>query len=699
MQRGDASPGARSGPAGRPEPTRLRSRQSGARAGASVGELPELLAFAIGAAVPCYLALDDGGFDVVVRQEFAVAIWWLLALGFVLGFLPRHRFPRGAGMAVAGFAVLAGVMTISLTWTASDGRTVAELARLTGYAGVVVAAWSLLGRRTSVAAAAGLATGALAICAIAVASRLVPGSFPSDPLERAIGSERLSHPFGYWNGLAAWAAMAVAMALAWSVDGRDWRVRAAFLAAAPVAVTAVYLTYSRGGVLALALGVAIVIALSRNRQRAAVHALALIGSSVTVMLVIRSQPAIADGSGSDGASAVILALCAAVAVGWGVARATRGLGRRSATEAFPGGESGTRVRRRSASDRVRVRRRWAIAAAVTAAVALLALATGAGSALLDEFDRGDAEIAPSSDPSQRLTSTAGNRPAYWDAALDAAGSQPVRGIGAGTFGFWWAMHGDHHELVADAHSLYVEALAETGIVGLVGLCLALAGLGLAAIRGRAAALSRAPAPATAMLAAFGVYVAIAAIDWFWELTAVTVLGLAAGAVASMTGAEHRPGQPRVRRGRAGAPALAIAGVAVVAGAVQVPGIVATERSRASDSQLEVGDAVEAAALADDAVAAAPWEAEPYAVRARAQLALGALPDARADAEAAVTREPLEADRQLLVAEIELRLGDADAAEAALNRALELSPRSTRLGRPDVGRMFERIARLRGAVGN
>jgi hypothetical protein len=86
--------------------------------------------------------------------------------------------------------------------------------------------------------------------------------------------------------------------------------------------------------------------------------------------------------------------------------------------------------------------------------------------------------------------------------------------------------------VRDAHSLYLETLAELGLLGLALLGLALAPPLLAAFRGASAA-------------AAGGYVAFlvhAGLDWDWELPAVTLAGLLCGAAlialanAQVTGA-------------------------------------------------------------------------------------------------------------------------------------------------------------------
>ena len=64
------------------------------------------VAFLVPAAVIVGLALDGGAFDVVVRGEWGLAIWWVLALGIAVGFL--RAATRGACAAlVAALGALA----------------------------------------------------------------------------------------------------------------------------------------------------------------------------------------------------------------------------------------------------------------------------------------------------------------------------------------------------------------------------------------------------------------------------------------------------------------------------------------------------------------------------------------------------------------------------------------------------------------
>ena len=55
---------------------------------------------------------------------------------------------------------------------------------------------------------------------------------------------------------------------------------------------------------------------------------------------------------------------------------------------------------------------------------------------------------------------------YWKVAIDATSGHLLAGNGGGTFQLLWDPRAPYYSPVENAHSLYVETLAETGVVGL-----------------------------------------------------------------------------------------------------------------------------------------------------------------------------------------------------------------------------------------
>lgn len=610
--------------------------------------LERTIVFLVALAAPVYLALRSDGYDIVVRQEFGIVLWWSLALAFAFGFLPRARLRPGARLPLVALAGLIAWTALSLIWTQSQERTFEELARTMNLAGVVVLAWTGLSARTWKSAAAGLSVAALAIPAVAVASRLDPGAFPVGVLSSL---DRLSYPLGYWNAVGAWSAMAIAIGLALSAHLSRPALRAGALAAVPIAGTAIYLTYSRSGLIGAVIAVVAVVALAGNRWTAAVHALAAGIATGAVVLVVHSQDEIAHATGSAGGALVALALLVACALCGAIAE----------------------VSRRRGLDLVRLPTRWGRAAALGCASLAVVGGIAFGPRVVahagDEFSSGSYP-ATKGDPATRLVSLeGGSRYQVWSSALGAFSSKPVTGIGPGTFEFWWDRDVPGGEPLRDAHSLYLETLAELGLPGFALLAALIAGLLAAAAQARRRARGRTGVAATtALMAAFVVYLFHAGVDWMWESTGITVLALAAICVAGSSPQAIRSRGRRLSRAR-----LAIVALAVVAGAIQIPGLVSTGRVRASATALSEGRLGAAGGLASQAVAAEPWAATPYAERALDEFAEGRLGAARKDTREAIAREPTDWRHRMLLARIEIEAGNQRAALRAAHQLRRLRP--------------------------
>ena len=112
----------------------------------------------------------------------------------------------------------------------------------------------------------------------------------------------------------------------------------------------------------------------------------------------------------------------------------------------------------------------------------------------------------------------GDRVSFWRAARHIGAAHPLGGAGAGTFHVEYASFPPAH----DAHSLYLQAFAELGVVGLV-LAVAIVAFPLAV------AIRRGLAAPAAGLAVFALH---AGVDWDWQLPVVAVAGLALIAAAT-----------------------------------------------------------------------------------------------------------------------------------------------------------------------
>jgi O-antigen ligase len=159
------------------------------------------------------------------------------------------------------------------------------------------------------------------------------------------------------------------------------------------------------------------------------------------------------------------------------------------------------------------------------------VAVGAAVVLLAARDRGHPAAAGAAS-AQRLQSVESNRYDYWSVALEHGfGADPLKGIGAGGFAVIWLEYRHVPERAKVAHSLYVETLAELGIVGFAFLSLFLAGVAIAAARAWRVAPARAAGPAAALV----VWATHSAVDWDWEMPALTLLAIVLAGMLVATG--------------------------------------------------------------------------------------------------------------------------------------------------------------------
>lgn len=617
--------------------------------------LPAAAAFVLVAAAVLVAALEKGAYDVVTRQEGGVLVWWFLALALAAGVLPRTRPGRAGALAIAALAAMAVWAALGLAWTSSAERTYLEIARVVVHLGVLVLAATALGPSSWRAAVAGAATGAAAVCAFAVLSRLDPGTFGADTAADAFGINRLSRPLGYWNALGAWAGMTAALGLGLGAHARHPLARGAATAIVPLAVTTSYLTYSRASIGGTLLGALVLLVVSRNRWTVALHAAAGLIAGALVVLTTRGHTEVAEGIGTAGAGTIGAVLLAAMLGAAAVAVAT-GL---------------------AGSDRLRMPHtagRVAGIASVVLVVGAVAIGIAANADdIRDSLTTLPANATATADPAARLTNLNGTRPQIWEVAADQFSAQPLTGSGPGTFEFVWSQSDKASEFVKDAHSLYLETLSEQGVPGFLLLLAFVGGIAWAAIRALRAFPDGpergAAAAATAALAAF---LFGAGLDWLWEATAVTVLALLLlGALIAATGSPA----PRLRM----PVRLGLGLAALLAGLALVPGIVAVSEVRRSQDAVDDGNRAAALRHATRAVEAEPWAATPYVQRALVLEGQGRLKAAAVDLRRAVDREPENWRQQLLLARVETERGRLRAALDAYDRAQQLRPSSTFVG--------------------
>jgi O-Antigen ligase len=433
---------------------------------------------------------------------------------------------------------------------------------------------------------AGVVFGAAGVCVYSLATHLFPARFGG--LNAA--SDRLFVPVGYWNALGIFAAMAMLLGFGVASLGR-WRVLRVGCGVSMIALgPTLYFTFSRGAWIALGIGCVAMIAIAPDRVRLTCS-LFILGALPTLAVFLSwRSPALTHQTTT---------LTAATDAGRKLALQ---LGILALAQAF------LTTGYVSASDRMQIPRRTARTFAVlavvgvsAAAVGLLATHGGPGSVARKAYNSFVSAPTSPSDLNGRLFSLSNDgRTVLWHAAWKQFEANPIRGGGAGSFARWWLAHrSDPYYVVQDAHNLYLQTLAELGIVGFVLLLGMLVVPFVAAVRAR-----RYPLVAPA----FGAYVAYlvhASVDWDWQMPTVTLVALFAGAaIVTAVRSESPRAKPLTL------PLKISLGVGtLIFGAFAFVALIGNIALSRADVAIQQDDGGRAASAAKTAVRWEPWSAQ------------------------------------------------------------------------------------------
>jgi hypothetical protein len=571
--------------------------------------------------------------------------WLPYALGG--GFLVATVLASGAALrprsaAVAGLGALAALAV----WTAlsASWSPVPALARdealLVAFYGLALAVplLTLRSEGDRLAAIAIVAAAGVALL-VATAVRLVAEDSPAD----IYWYGRLASPIGYPGAEAAvflvsfWPAAALAASPRLGIAAR------AFAVGGTVALLAGWLmTQSRAGAVSLAVSAIVVFAFAPGRLRLLVPVAAaglLAGSSYYPLTdPFRQQGAELEPAIHDAAAWALALPLAGVLVGLVYALADR---------------------------RLVVPPRLARAAGVAAVAVLVLGAAGGLGAFVATVDAPVDYVAdrwerfkrqPETETgSSHLVTIGSNRYDFWRVALEEFREHPLAGSGARAFGHAYLRHGRTEETPRRAHSIELDLLGETG---LVGLALALAAfLPFAWILLRRALSDLVSA---GVLGAVAYWIVHASADWIWTFPAAGlpfVLLLAAGAAGG-------EGQ-RIASRAALATGLGLAAASLLV--FTPPWLSSRYTARALEQ--------DAAAAKDElrwARRLDPLSIDPLV--AEAELALSPM-EAIAPLRRAVEREPRSVAPRYLLGLAYLDAGRREEARRELGEALRLAPRS------------------------
>jgi O-antigen ligase/polysaccharide polymerase Wzy-like membrane protein len=591
------------------------------------------------------LAFANGGYFPVSWGWSGLALLWLAAVALALGVaVELDVLDRVFLGALAGLTVW---VALSLLWTSSVPETILEVERMLVYLSAGIAGVLLLRRTSMPTLLVGVWAAITVVSGYAVASRLFPdrvGVF--DP----ISTYRLSDPVGYWNAFGILAAMATLLALGFAARSGPL-VRCLAAGSVVLLMLTLYFTYSRGAWIAFFVGLAAAVAIDRRRLQLITTALVLAPWPMLAIWVASTSPALThqgaalSAASRDGHGLAVIAIALAV----GAALAILVLDWLEATVSVPHA-----LERFYAGMLI-----FVLAASLIVVFGRYGLPPTLARKAYNAFNaspKGDGK-----DLNSRLFSLSGNgRTEHFHTVWQQARGNPALGDGAGSYAGYWFQHRRVAATVHDAHSLYLETLGELGVPGLLLLALVF-GAPLAAVR-----RARSSPLAAVTCAAFLAYLVHAAIDWDWEMPAVTLAALFCG--LALLAAAHRDGNQTVLRPRVRWTALG--GTAALVGLVLL-GLLGNSAVSASSKSTEAGHLARAESQARRAMNFAPWSAEPWRRLAEAQVVAGNGAAARESFRKAITK-----DRRDWTLWFELGTASSGVErQRALNEASRLNPLS------------------------
>lgn len=658
------------------------------------GDAADALGLALGLLL-LYAACAHGaaGSPAEPRLQIAVALVAAVAGGVLLwGGGLRVAAPSlawvGAGL-LGAFAVWSAV---SLAWSVAPDDTWIEVNRYVTYTVVLLLAivFGASARRPLERALQGFLALALLITLYALGQKLLPWVHVPGliDLDQTGSVARLQQPFGYWNALALFLVMALPLALSLCIDRtRSARTRIAGALALELMFVTIGFTYSRGAVVALVVGIGVALALGGGRLRGLLWlALAALASLVPLLVGLLSPKFNRAGVGLQARSlAGIILLVIVVASLAGLTRvARRVLAREPAVRMTP--QSARRIARTLLG-----------ALGLLIVLGLVAVSVshrglpGTISHVWHDFTTGKG--VNDTNPNNLVSADSGNRWIWWKEAVGAFGARPLGGWGAGSFPVVHLLYRTNDLGTRQPHSVPLQYLAETGIVGAVlalGAFVLLLAAGVRDVRRRAPGRER--MIAAALLGAAAAYAIHACYDWDSDIPGVTLpalafLGVLAGAARGRFTQRRRPRGLGVlpRELPAGGSA---GGLLRLAGAALSAIVMCAFAVSAALPSLAGGDASNAAVAAAagtpralrhaTALATLAGRLDPFSdagLKVEASLALreGDTSAARADLLGALRRDPSDPQAWASLALVDLTAHDPQAAIDATHEAVALDP--------------------------
>jgi hypothetical protein len=472
------------------------------------------------------LAFSAGGYFPTGYLPAGVLAYAALAVVLVVH-IPSWTFPTSGLLALASLAGLGAWTGLSATWSPDPAAAIGDLQRDAVYVALfalgLVAAGS--GRHARLLPWAVLAVITIVIGA-GLLSRLEPDLVHGTIQDAGFTQGRLSYPLSYWNTFGALAGMGLVLAAGLASDAGAPVVARAVAAGLAVPLgAAMWFSLSRGAWLAVIVGLVMLVVVG-HRRGSVVITLVVIGTAIALAITrLDPYPSLTGDlagvqfSASDGHA--YLAQLALISAACGALVGVIAAGRASANLMQAGGRA-LRPLATVAGGVLLVAAIGVYAARSSTVEGVSAeRSTGASSWLSKQWHDFLAPASFSAGGSARLTTAKGTRSDLYRVALDGFKAHPLQGDGAGGFQPRWYRERRVTETVNNAHSLEIETLGELGLVGALLLLGFLVAVGAAVVRSRRRPGSMGRAQTAAVAAALSVWLVHAAVDWDWQMPALT----------------------------------------------------------------------------------------------------------------------------------------------------------------------------------
>jgi UDP-GlcNAc:undecaprenyl-phosphate GlcNAc-1-phosphate transferase len=608
------------------------------------------------------------------RGFYDATTWVPLGVGVIIavaaGAVSRPPLlSRASGAAVACVAGLALWTLLSATWAESVDQAVIEGNRLLVLVAVLGVALILVRDERRAAWLVGvLGAGILVVALWTVGTML--GPTPAS----VFLSGRLHEPLGYINAEATVFIMGFWISMALS-ERRNPALAGLGLAAATLMAALVVLSESRGAALAAAAsGIAVLAVVPGRRRRA--FALLLVAGGVLVASD-SLQEVYRTGLGGQPpvdvvrhAARATLAAAGGAGIVWAAVSA---------------------IAARGIAVNPRLTRRAATVVLSVLALGAVGVAAAASSRIADTIDRQYTAFVHLSEPGSeaqlpsagsRLVSGGGNRFDYWRVAWEVWQTRPLLGVGAGNYDASYFRSRTTSEDVRQPHSIELQALSETGLIGAILLVLAFVAIAVGGLRaGRAARTET--MTRTVVVAGVGggaAWMAHASVDWMHLLPGVTAIALCLIAVLlrrrTPLEAPQSSAPPHLRPAAVALAAVVAAALVLAGASLTRQGLADHYRAKAADAL--PGDPANALVQADRSLRLNGDAVRTYYVKAAAQARFDRGAEAERTLQAAAAKEPSDFVTWALLGDLALRRGHEPEAKAYYVKAARLNPRDPAL---------------------